>query len=662
MRPFLVISALLLVPGWARSASAHAAFLVNTTADEDDGSCELAPEGDCSLREAIHAANAFLNDHPDAPDIVGFDFGDGAVPPFTIELGSPLPTITEGLILDGRSEPRFIVSREHVPVVILDGGGFDDVLRIRSDNTLILAMAFTNATVSAIDAESADYLLIQGCYFGVHPETGEAMVPVSGTPAFGSHAIHVRDTFRPRIGGQGELARNLITGAGAEAVLVERSDNLVFHHNYIGLDPTGLEARPNALDDPLAFALDVDTSDRSEIWDNTVASNLGGGIHLANATLTSVERNKIGVDATGRLGLGNAGPGVEIEGDSAGLNLLDNVISDNDGPGVFCLAGALGPWVMKRNMVGVDIAQSDTLPNAGDGVRLEEGCDDAFIGDENASGGNLIAHNQGAGVRVPDGAAAILGNAIFLNAGLSIDAGPAGRTDNDVSDASLPTNFPEVTELERQGEDLRIRACVPPGAVIEVYEALGTENPSPGALRFLGSATEGSEQDADDAEACSLHNEAALDVTMPIAESVTSILLTATVEDSTSELSDPVSLEGGTAEPDTCVSATDCSEAQPVCDPVFRRCVSCLDDAAGDLLDSGCGAETPRCIEEAAGKRCTEPVDTPPDTGTPPPTGSPSGSGCTATPLGEVQAGTELWLLIACAGLIAWRHRSRTVT
>ena len=662
MQPFLLISVLLLVFGWAESASAHGSFIVNTIADTDDGSCELAPDGDCSLREAIHAANAFLNDHPDAPDSVGFDFGNGAVPPFTIVLGSPLPPITEGLILDGRSEPRFILSREHVPVVIIDGGGFDDVLRIRSDNTLILTVAFTNAAISAIDAEGADYLLIQGCYFGVHPDTGEAMLPGSGLPAFGSHAIHVRDTFRPRIGGQGELARNLITGAGAEAVLVERSDNLVFHDNYIGLDPTGLEARPNALDDSLAFALYVDTSDRTEIWDNTVAANLGGGIHLANATLTSVEGNKIGADATGRLGLGNAGPGMAIEGDSAGLRISDNVISANDGPGVSCLAGTIGPWTMKRNLIGVDVAQSDTLPNAGDGVRVEEGCDDAFIGDENVNGGNVIAHNEGAGVRASDGATTIRGNAIFLNAGLSIDAGPAGRTDNDVADASLPTNFPEVTDFERQDEDLRVRACVPIGAVIELYEALTTPDQSPGALRFLGSATEGSEQDADETEACSLYNEAAFDFTIPIAESVTSILLTATVDGNTSELSEPVNLDGGTTEPDSCLSATDCTATEPICDPVFRRCVLCVDDAAGDVLDSGCAAETPRCVEEAGGKRCAEPEEIPPPTGTPPSNEPPSGPGCTATPLGEVEAGSELWLLIACAGIIAWQRRSRIVT
>jgi len=662
MRPILVISLLVLVSGWAESVRAHGAFIVNTTADIDDGSCELAPDGDCSLREAIQAANAFLNDHPSAPDSVVFDFGDGAVPPFTIVLDSPLPTITEGLILDGRSEPRFILSREHVPVIIIDGGGFDEVLRVRSDSTLILTVAFTNAAISAIDAENADYLLVQGCYFGVHPETGAAMLPGSGLSAFGAHAIHVRDTFRPRIGGQGELARNLITGAGAEAVLVERSDNLVFHENYIGLDPTGLEARPNALEDSLAFAVDVDTSDRSEIWDNTVASNLGGGIHLTNATLTSVEGNKIGVDASGRLGLGNAGPGIAIEGDSAGLSILDNVISANDGPGVSCLDGTLGPWVMKRNLIGVDLAQSDTLPNAGDGVRLDEGCDDAVVGDADPDDGNLIAHNEGAGVRAIGGTTTIRGNAIFLNDGLTIDAGPAGRTGNDLSDGSLPTNFPEVTGFELQNGELRVQACVPPGAVIELYEALTTPDRPPGALMLLASAVEGGEEDADDSVACSVNNEAAFELTIPIEESVTSILLTATANGQTSEPSDLLKLDAGTAEPDSCQSAMDCTAGQPICDPVFRRCVLCVDDAADDLLDSGCSTEAPRCIEETDGKRCAEPEQSLPPTTSPPPSEPSAASRCTATPLGEFRVGMELWFLIACSALVTWRHRSRINT
>ena len=102
-----------------------------------------------------------MNDHPDAPDSIGFDFGSGAVPPFIIQLGAPLPAITEGLVIDGRTEPRYIVGTAKVPVIIIDGSGFDDVFRVRAPSTLILSLALTNAAVSGIDAENADFLLVQ---------------------------------------------------------------------------------------------------------------------------------------------------------------------------------------------------------------------------------------------------------------------------------------------------------------------------------------------------------------------------------------------------------------------------------------------------------------------------------------------------------------------
>lgn len=662
MRCVLVLAVLVLVFGWNRTVRAHGTFVVNTTADADDGSCDDASEGDCSLREAIDAANALINDHPDAPDVIGFDFGEVEVPPFTILLDNPLPVITESLVINGGTEPRYIVGREQVPVIILDGGGFDEMLRVRADNTLILTLAFTNAAISAIDAENADYLLVQGCYFGVHPQTGESMLPGLNQPAFGSHAIHVRDTYRPRIGGQNELQRNLITGAGAEAVLVERSDNLVLHNNYIGLDPTGLEARPNALDNPLAFAVDVDTSDQGEAWDNTVASNLGGGIRLSNVTGTSVERNKIGVDATGRLSLGNAGPGLTINGDSSGTAIIDNVISANDGHGISCLEGTFGAWSLKRNLIGVDIAQSDTLPNEGDGVRLEPGCDVAVIGGEDPDDGNLIAHNQGAGVRAIGSTATVQGNALFLNDGLAIDAGAEGRTDNDISDESLPTNYPEVIGVDRGEGEVRIHACVAPGANIEVYEALTIPDRSPGALRFLGSAYEGSGEDGDDSVACSAYNEAAFELTLPIEEALASIVLSATAGGSTSELSDLVDLNGGTPEPDPCVNATQCAPFEPICDPVLRRCVFCVDDEADDRLDSGCSSDAPRCIEDVDGRRCADPAQPPPRTRPPVPTEPELGSRCSATPMGDPTAPTSAWALLVCAGLLIWRRRARINT
>ncbi len=662
MRFVLALASLVLVSGWNQTANAHGYFVVNTTADTDDGSCDEPPVGDCSLREAIDTANVLINDHPDAPDVIAFDFGEIEVPPFTILLESPLPSITESLIINGSTEPRYIVGTEHLPVIIVDGDGVDEVLRVRAENTLVLAIAITNAAVSGIDAESADYLLVRGCYLGVHPLTGEAMPPGSSEPAFGSHAIHVRDTYRPRIGGPDELSRNLISGAGAEAVLVERSDNLVFHGNYIGLDPAGLEARPNALENPLAFAVDIDSSDRSEVWDNAIASNLGGGIRLRNVTGTSVERNKIGVDATGRLGLGNAGPGLTIGSDSDGMIIFDNVISANAGHGISCLDGTLGPLTMKRNLIGVDIAKGDVLPNEGDGIHLESGCSDALIGSENPNQGNLIAHNGGVGIRAMDGTALVQGNALFLNEGLAIDAGPTGRTDNDVSDELLPTNYPEVTGFELEPGELHIHACVSPGAVIDVYEALTVPGGTPGTLRPLASAVEGSEEDGDASDACSEHNEAAFALTLPIEESVDLIVLTATVAGHTSELSDSLDLNPEAPGPGACASGADCSMPEPICDLVFRRCVYCVDDEADDSLDSGCSSETPRCVQDTDGRRCLGPEQAPPRSRPPVPAAPVSGSRCEASPMGESSAPREAWLLLVCAVGLIWRRAAPTNT
>ncbi len=68
--------------------------VVNTVADHDDGACASEP-GDCTLREAIVAANEHAG-----PDTITFAIeGDG---PYVIELASQLPSITdEETTIDG---------------------------------------------------------------------------------------------------------------------------------------------------------------------------------------------------------------------------------------------------------------------------------------------------------------------------------------------------------------------------------------------------------------------------------------------------------------------------------------------------------------------------------------------------------------------------------
>ena len=76
------------------AAALSPGYVVNTTADTSDGTCDLS---NCTLREAIAAANG-----DGVPSAIGFDIpGD----PGPITLGSALPTITAPVTLDGFTQP-----------------------------------------------------------------------------------------------------------------------------------------------------------------------------------------------------------------------------------------------------------------------------------------------------------------------------------------------------------------------------------------------------------------------------------------------------------------------------------------------------------------------------------------------------------------------------
>ncbi len=88
----------------------HNPFTVNTSNDFNDGKCSFL---NCSLREAIITANETSNGNE--PDAIKFNLpGDK---PFILQINSPLPLVSDSLIIDGRSQPGFV----DVPVVILDG-------------------------------------------------------------------------------------------------------------------------------------------------------------------------------------------------------------------------------------------------------------------------------------------------------------------------------------------------------------------------------------------------------------------------------------------------------------------------------------------------------------------------------------------------------------
>src|SRR4051812_16439904 len=84
-----------------------AIYTVNTDADTNDGVCDVF---NCTLREAINAANA-----NSGGDFI--DFGIGIGGSSTIQLSSQLPDITGTTTIDGTTQTGFAGS----PLIQVDG-------------------------------------------------------------------------------------------------------------------------------------------------------------------------------------------------------------------------------------------------------------------------------------------------------------------------------------------------------------------------------------------------------------------------------------------------------------------------------------------------------------------------------------------------------------
>src|SRR6185436_5388079 len=119
-----------------------ATFTVNTADDHDDTTCTA---GDCSLREAINAANASAG-----ADTIAFSIGSGAK---TINLTSALPSITGTVTLDGTSQPGF----SSAPLIELNGVGITAVV-----NGLTLATSGCTVKGLIINRFKGNGITVQG--------------------------------------------------------------------------------------------------------------------------------------------------------------------------------------------------------------------------------------------------------------------------------------------------------------------------------------------------------------------------------------------------------------------------------------------------------------------------------------------------------------------
>lgn len=129
----------------SQMARAAPTFVVNDAGDEGDftpnGICETGDgNGICTLRAAIEEAN-------DEPGIDTIKFNLSS--PYVISPDTPLPEITESLIIDGKSQSGFTI----LPIIQLNGTGAGagaDGLNISDGSLSVYSLNIRNFSVMAL--------------------------------------------------------------------------------------------------------------------------------------------------------------------------------------------------------------------------------------------------------------------------------------------------------------------------------------------------------------------------------------------------------------------------------------------------------------------------------------------------------------------------------
>lgn len=401
-------------------------FTVTNTSDSGLG----------SLRWAITNANA-----NSGADTINFQIAGTA--PFTINLLSALPAVTDPAIIDATTQPGY----SSAPVVELNGtsagsGGIGLQLNSVSNTVKGLAinrfkahgimlngaaniiqgnyigtdttgtLAYGNGTNGILVSSSGNLIgggkigggnLISGnAYNGIYLYNAGSNtvqgnyigVTANGAGALGNNnGIFIFGSGINQIGGPGG-ARNVISGNLTSGIFLlgSGSEQNVIQNNYIGTDNSGELVVSNSND-----GITVSGAPSNTISGNVISGNGGSGIFLSGAGATGniVSGNEIGTDAAGRLAMANHNAGLTVTG-SGNLIGSSNVISGNLHDGIFLTGGAAGNWV-QGNLIGLGATGTNALPNGVNGVEIS-GASSNTIGGAVSAARNVISGNVDNGV------------------------------------------------------------------------------------------------------------------------------------------------------------------------------------------------------------------------------------------------------------------------
>jgi parallel beta-helix repeat protein len=271
-----------------------------------------------------------------------------------------------------------------------------------ADRNVISGNAGDGIEISSVNGNT-----IQGNYIGVN-------APGTAPLGNGGEGVRLSVSANNTIGGIASGAGNVISANGSRGIFLNGSSGNVIQGNRIGTSASG----------ELDFG------------------NVTDGIRLAasssNTTIGGASQ------AAGNVISGNGADGIDI---------------DSSGP-------ATGN-VIQRNFIGLSASGSLNLGNAGWGINIDTNTANTTIGGTGPGDGNFIWFNGLGGIRLSADSGtgnAIRGNSIFANLGLGIELAPTGVTPNDPGDvdtgANNLQNFPVIVGASSGGGSTNIQGTL----------------------------------------------------------------------------------------------------------------------------------------------------------------------------------------------------------
>jgi CSLREA domain-containing protein len=443
--------------------SAQTTYEVNVIGDDIPDGCDpLTMTTDCTLREAILAANASAGF-----DTITFDITGAA--PHVIVTQSVLPNVVDSVLIDGTTEPdwsaglpsvevrgqsgawagltitagnstvRGLIVRDFSNGIVLQTGGnnliegnaigIDPSGGAGDPNTTGIMVTSDDNTIGGTTAAARNVIssnTVAGVFVTGALATGNKVIgnyigtDAAGTSASGNLQAGVRiggAAGGNTVGGPTAGERNIISGNWRGVHILGSSENNVLEGNYVGIGVAGSSAVGN-----VRSGIEVQNSNNNEIKANVLSGNREGILIGQNSSNTIVLGNLVGTDASGSAALPNAEVGIRLN--NANNTVIGgtgtgerNVVAGHSVAGMDILLSTGS--IIRNNYVGTDAGGTSNLGNTV-GIQIAQGPNNV-VGGAGAGEGNLIAWN-GTGVRFgPASVGGVTGNTIRDNTGIGVD-------------------------------------------------------------------------------------------------------------------------------------------------------------------------------------------------------------------------------------------------